>query len=176
MLRRNKVNKLLGASALFFAGWFSCQWLGDDESFWTLWTYAAYCLSLATMIEGSWRILPMMAIGFCIAEAGIWALFYFAGRYHPGSEELSLMIAFGCVGATLVGARWLIRSRRLVTTPPVGMTCWIPLLCFGVALFAAGVFARGISSFSVNSFAPEPAAMACALICSLAIWTAASSL
>lgn len=177
MLLASRLNKLIVLSVLFFAGWFLCRWLhtqaSDSGWFWII--VSIFALTAATLIEGSWRIMPIMVMGFCIAEVGAWTLFYSGNWYYPQSDDVLWLTAVGCDVATLVGTSRLIRSRRrLLTNPPAGKTGWIPVLCFGGALFFAGAFACGLSLFAMDRFAPEPAAFACALLCSAGIWIAAS--
>ena len=178
MLRGNRPSKLIWLSVLFFAGWLVCQWLAteESESEW-FWIYGAYALAAATLIEGSWRIIPIMAAGFGIAEAGVWTLFYSGHWYYPDIYDYLALSAVGADVATLVGTASLIRSRRrLLTDPPAGTRGWVPVLCFAGALFLAGAFAGGLSQFAMDRFAPEATAFVSAALCSAGIWTAASSI
>src|SRR5689334_12037945 len=128
-----ETKKLIAVSIIFIAGWCLFRALPDDYSwhFWPfatwnatngswqqildpqiLWFYPPYLLALATMIEGSWKVLPMMFVGFCISAAMTFATLLPDRGFSLDSEERIIIIGLGCNFAVVFAATWLIRRRQ----------------------------------------------------------------
>jgi hypothetical protein len=111
-----------------------------------LWVYATYLLALAAMIEGSWKIVPTMLVGFCIGLGLIFAAFYFVSPYSIQWEEWSIFFGVGCNLAVLTGATWLIRKKH-VRGIGTANRAFVLRLCLETAAFLCGGWVGGLSEF-----------------------------
>lgn len=137
-----------------------------------VWFYLAYLPALAAMIEGSWRILPMMLVGFCAGMGFVFA-YLFGIEYSLGWEEIAAVVGFGCGFSVLFGTTWLIRHRkRLGPTKGVSNRMLLPLVLLAVAVFLAGGMIGVLTEDSMQRWLPEIAGLFSVALCSLVLLVA----
>jgi len=170
-------------AGLFFAGWSTLQFL-QIEFVYEMWMWASFAVAAIMLIDGSWKVVPRMLLGFAIGKAIGWTLFYVGDWYYPDADDVLYISTFAACVAALLGSRFLISHADRC---PTGNSSNIPSRCapsisekvgraipfagYYASVLLSGGYAGGWSNHAVHRItaAPELVAVLAALVLSLGI-------
>ena len=163
---------LVRNALLFLMGWVSCQQL-EFELVTLAWVWGSIFIAVVTLVHGSWSVVPRLALGFGVAQAIAWTLFYIGDWYYPDGEDYMYIGAFGCCAATLLGSRMLMASPSSLSSGTISkfLMTLVPTVCYYLSVVFLGGFSYALSVFAVHRCpaAPEFVAGLAVTVCCFAI-------